>query len=860
MQKENWSRVEELFHRYVDASEKEREVALAELKTTEPKTYDLLISLMEADDSPNQLFSESAESLLVKWNNDPDLVGSRIGAFELESIVGQGAMGSVFRARRIDGQFDQVVAIKLLQSQLIQSTQRSLFERERQILAKLNHPGIARLYDGGFTDEGRPYFTMEWISGCSLTEYDRQHSLRLTSKLHLFTQVCEAVKYAHQSLIAHLDLKPGNIIVDDQGVVKLLDFGVSRLIEESQDEGGSFTLAYAAPEQITRENATTVSDVYALGVILFELLVGKHPYGEYFDRPAILKEQILAGDHATFHLSKLPAFGNDLEKICAKAMSADPEKRYSSVDEMLADIKAFMNDYPISVRSRDWQYVGGKYFRRHRKVVTAIAVGIAVLIGTGTYYTVQLQEQRNIAQNEATKATRITELLTDVFMAADPNIGGADTITAVNLLHMGSENLKGNLADDEQLYVDMQLRLVPIFFNLGQYEEGKALAEESLQILSKKSDNPEWLVALSELQVGASFYYYGELDSAEKYTAMAIKRYEANNIKSDNYLGSLTQLANVYNDLGRIVEADSMYQITLKEYTAVRELPDIEVAFSLHMLGSTNRDLGNFEEAEDYFQKSLAMKRQLYEEPHLEIAYTYNYLGSLNQSTGNYEEALKYITASLEQREAILGNYHVEVVASIANTGRTYNLMGRYEDAIIVYERALDIIDSLFGKTHYYYAGIIGNQANSYLELGQYDKAREGILEAQRLYAELNPNNKLRQIPPIIRLGDISMREGEPEIAREYYVEALELRKEALPEGHYQIAQSQQTLGKCLIDLGDYPTAIEYLELALATYEADDETTDKTIASVNESLATAYEGMNDKEKASYYREQVAVAE
>lgn len=849
--------VAELFHSLADQSDVERTVILNKLKSTDPDTYALLATLLKADSNPNVLFGNSPQQVLEEWTKDPELVGEQIGAFRLDEIVGQGAMGSVFRASRVDGQFEQVVAIKLLKSQMLSSSHREFFERERQILAKLNHPGIARLYDGGFVEDGRPFFTMEWISGHSLTRYAKLNKCTLQERIGLFLQVCDAIRYAHQSLIIHLDLKPANIIVNDQGMVKLLDFGVSRLLEDKLDQAGSFTLAYASPEQIRHENPTTVSDIYSLGVILFELLTGKHPFEEGFQDMKLLNESILEGKFGAFELDESLSqanFREDLKRICAKAMKVDSAFRYGSVDEFVGDLRAFKEDYPISVREREWGYVGRKYFRRNQKVLASISVGLVLLFGTGIFYTLQLREQRNIAESEAKKANQITELLTDVFLAADPNVGGADTLTAVNLLDQGLAQLEKNLGDDPELYANMLIRLSSIYYNLGQYDKGTSTSKEAYDLLLLSPESNVSLLVQAENQFAKSFYYYGDLDSAEIILRMALDRISNSKISDPELLAAiLADYGNVKIDLGMLVEADSLYKLSHAYYLELSEGPNIDLAFTLHMMGSTARDLGDFTEAEKYLMQSLAMKKELFNEPHLEIAYTYNYLGSLYQSKNENDKALDYITESYEQRNAILGKFHVETMASLANMGRTFNRLERFEEAIDIYNETIEVVDSLFGQKHYYTAGLIGNQSNSYIGLGDYETAKAKIKVSQELYQEWNPSNLLGQAPPLIKLGEIAELEGDPNLARDYYEKALTIRAASLPKGHFQIAQSQQTLGQCLLGLGDYPTAIEYLELALDSFKSNPEISEKAIISVNTSLVEAYEGINDLEKASYYK-------
>ncbi|UZD22776.1 serine/threonine-protein kinase [Algoriphagus halophytocola] len=861
-EKENWNQIEALFEDLVCMPESQKSERLESLKHSDFPTYTLLKSLLDADKNPAPIFGNSAQVILEEWSKDPDLVGTQIGAFRLDQLIGQGAMGSVFKAIRTDGQFDQTVAIKLMKSQVLNSSNRDLFQRERQILAKLNHPGIARLYDGGFVDDGRPYFSMEWVSGKSLSDYSESQNLTIKQRIRLFIHVCEAVSYAHQSLVLHLDLKPQNILVDQSGRVKLLDFGVSKLIEEHQStDTSAFTLAYASPEQLEKRDLNTASDIYALGVIFIELLDGRHPFEPLLKKPLELKKAILSGNNPNLLLAedKLSAFAEDLRAIANRCTAAKPVDRYSTVNQIINDLHAFLGDYPISIRKHDLNYKAAKYFRRNRALVASIFIGTLVIFSMGTYYTLQLQKQRDRAEAEAKKANQITELLTDIFMAADPNIGGADTITAVNLLDQGIENLTNNMQDDPELYSDMLLRLAPVYFNLGQYEKGEKIAQQGFEIYTSIPDISAENLASAEMVISQAHYYYGELDTSKIIIDKAFERLQDHKITNGEiYASILTQMGNVNLDLGNIVLADSIYRLAHEQYLQLREAPHTDLAFTLHMMGSTSRDLGDFKSGETFLLQSLAMKRELYDEPHLEIAYTYNYLGSLYQGMEQYEKALDYIQKSYQQRKAILGTFHVETLASMANTARTYNHINKYKEAIAIYDSTLLIVDSLFGKKHYYYAGLIGNQGNSYYFLGDYAIAKEKVEESRRLYAELNPGNLLAQAAPLSRLADIAVKESDLKTASELYLKALEIREGNLPAGHIQITQSQQTLGECLLDLGDYPTAIEYLELALNTLTEDTEQHEAKITQLHQSLLTAYHATNNLEKVSFYEQQLAL--
>lgn len=848
MEKRRWKEIETLFHQLTESTAIDQERILSTLLSEDSELHSILLGLLESDQATHRIFSESPQEIFGKLESENDLIGEHVGAFRLESIIGNGAMGTVFLAKRNDGQFDQTVAIKILRPLILDSGMREFFQRERQILAKLNHPNIARLYDGGFTVSERPFFTMEYVSGKSLIEYIKERKIELKERLTLFLQVCKAVQYAHQNLIVHLDLKPQNIIVNEEGQIKLLDFGVSKILEDSEENKGSFTLAYASPEQINKVDAGVSSDIYSLGIILFELVCGFHPYQDFFSDPVALKSSILDHQNSAFDTkaNDNQSFISDLRFIFEKATKINPSERFSSVEVLIRDLQAFLFDYPISSKPKSWRYSTRKYLKRNRNTVAAIGVAILLLVFSGVFYTIRLSKERNLAQQEAKRANQITDLLSDVFMAADPNIGGADTITAIQLLNQGYENLEKNLGDEPELYASMISRLAPIFLNLGDYQKGEELSRKAYEInLGLDGISPE-VLSDNETQMAAMYYLKGNLDSSAYFSELAITRLKSTEKSESIFMANaLFEFGNVLYDNGEFDRADSVYQAALDISSNEYEAPHVDLAFALHMIGANAREKGDYEKAEKFLLEALEMKKELFDEPHLEIAYTYNHLGSLYQSMGKDSLALNYIKMSLNQRTAILGEYHVESMASMANYARTLVRLGLPLEAIPIYEKTLIITESLVGKSHYYYWALTGSLATAQFEAGIFDQAELNYQSANEHLKNVLTENDPRRASSLVGLGNIKMQEKNFESAKGYFHEALQIRESAFPKGHPQIAQSQQALGECLLAIGDYSTAIEYLEMALETFTANSDISEVTINEVNSKLLAAKEAQMD---------------
>lgn len=855
-----WSTIEQWFHHIVDLPEEEQQRALNSLKETEPETFQWLKILLDEDSNTHPILSRSAPEILDEWHHDHELIGSTIGAFLLTEHIGQGAMGSVFCAKRNDGQFDQTVALKLMRPVMHDDTFQQLFKEERQILAGLNHPHIARLYDGGFAYNGRPYFTMEYISGESITEYCLHHHLALKKRLEIFLQVCDAVSFAHRSLIVHLDLKPKNIIVDEEGNLKLLDFGVARLLKQRSPEDGAFrspnrfTLAYAAPEQLTGAQVSTSSDLYALGTILYELVSSVHPFHYHFEMIMALKKAILNEIPRPLKNSESAQSDDDLDAICQMALKKKPEERYESVGALSGDLQAYLSGYPLKARKNTPAYVASKFIRRNRKMVAAALLSVALLTITIFYYTARLSKERDVAVKEATRSAEIVNLLTDVFTAADPNTGNGDTLTAVQLLDQGLKKLEGNLKNQPELLASMLIQISPIYLNLGKYEKADSLARIAMTIQETVFEPPNKNLAGNLVLLGQVMNSRGDLDSAKTFITRAIHQYDQLKMNDGFEMAdALVELSDVFYLKGQYLQSDSNYRIAYAIHTKKLTPPHVDLAYDLHVIGTTLRKLGKYEEAEKYLLESLEMKRKLYKVPHLEIAFTLNHLGSLRQNVGDWRGSISYIRESLRQRRAIVGPVHIESIASQSNLARAYSNLNLLDSAIMIYDDALSKIRVVFPHGHYYVAAITQSLGQAYFNNNDLPQAEKLFQESIAMQEKLLPEDDVNRAFALMGLGKTLMKKGDYQGAENLFRPAFDLRNKYLPEGHELVAVSQQALGKCSLAMKNYPTAIALLEGAYSSLKKHPDKYKEELNNLLRDLAEACQKNDLPEKASYYR-------
>jgi serine/threonine-protein kinase len=467
MSSSRWDRIAQLYEE-ARALPAEERAAFLDAQGDEPKTREEVVSLLDAREQAGGFFDALAEEALPALQSDAeeadeapsmaalDLEGRRLGPYRLDEEIGTGGMGVVYRAVRVAGDFEQTVAVKLLRPLLPAADAADRFRAERQVLARLDHPNIARLIDGGVTERGRPYLVMEHVDGVPLTAYAERHDLNLEARLDLLQQVLGAVRAAHRQLVVHRDLKPSNVLVtevDGAPRVKLLDFGIAKLLDDAlpvarlQTRTGQrlMTPAYAAPEQVSGDEITTATDVYQLGVLAYELLAGTRPF-DLAEKSLTEVERILL-DEEPAPPSDVAGTGagdlrGDLDTIVLTALRKEPDRRYGSVEALAADLERYRAGEPVEARPATLGYRAKKFVSRNR---TAVGAGVLVLL-LGVAYAVtvtvqanRLAAQRDRAQREAETTKEVKSYLVGLFRAGNPMASGEEEPSAEDLLQRGIE-------------------------------------------------------------------------------------------------------------------------------------------------------------------------------------------------------------------------------------------------------------------------------------------------------------------------------------------------------------------------------------------------------------------------------------
>jgi serine/threonine protein kinase len=761
---ERFRRADALFDAALDLPTGEQEAYVVSAAGDDTALLDDVRQLLAAHRASGDFLENAAQPdgvalLRDTWDASTASTLARVGPFRVVREIGRGGMGAVYLAERDDAQFEQRVALKVVRGLGADASLVRRFREERRILARLEHRHIARLLDGGVTDDGTPWFAMEYVEGERIDRWCDARSLSIDARLRLFAATCEAVQYAHSQLVVHRDLKPSNIMVTAAGELKLLDFGVAKLLS-AEDVDVTYTAIgmtpqYAAPEQVRAQPVTTATDVYALGVLLYELLTGKRPYDVSQRSPAEIERIVcttepprpsatLGGDDASDragHRATTPErlqrrLRGDLDTIVAKAMKKDPAERYPTVAALAEDLRRSLQHESITARPDSPAYHAAKFVRRHRGgVVLAAAVVVGIVI-----VTLREHRLRNLAEAETRTARSVEQYLLTVFGTADPflpNDTSAVAATARELLDRGSARLDTALATEPHVRSRLRTALGRVYANLGLYDQSSHQLER----------------ALSEQRA---------LSGDRNVAGAAI----------------LDELGLLRDRQGRIEEADSLLGLALERHRRASS-PDSAIATTLEHLSEVRRERNDFPAAEALIREALAIRRSLHGDSSVATSISQQMLAEVLHDQGNDKDAAPLFRAALATRERQLGRDHPLVAKTLFNLALTERRLGQIAVSESLYRRTLDIQQRTLGEDH----PAVASTLNGLADLLHKAAARSD--EAELL---------LRQ--------------------------ALVINRRRLGEQHVEVSTNLGNLAVILRERGDYAGAEVLLRQALAIDEA----------------------------------------
>ena len=805
-----------------------------------------------------------------------------IGPYRLMQLLGTGGMGEVWRAEQTEP-FHRTVALKLIKAGMDTKAVVARFDSERQALALMEHPNIAKVYDAGETPEGRPYFVMEYVPGIPITDYCDRHCLTIKERLELLMRVCEGVQHAHQKAIIHRDLKPSNVLVqelDQKAVPKIIDFGLAKATGPRLTEMTMFTEigamvgtpAYMSPEQADRNerNIDTRTDVYALGVIIYELLVGALPFGVPELREAGLDAMLqkIRQQEPTRPSIKVKSSGDsskdaatkrgeepqtlvrhlrgELDWITMKALEKDRARRYGSPSELAADLQRHMQNQPVLAGPPSATYRAGKFIRRHRFGV-AVATGAVLLLLAFT--TTTALQARRIAR-ERDRANRITDFMVGMFKVSDPNEARGNQVTAREILDRASKEITTGLSSDAEVQSDLMQTMARTYVNLGLFSLAHGLAQTSLEN-RKRMFGPENRKTLESMtQLGWILDREGRDNEADTLTrqALAIEK-RVLGPEDPLTLDSMDNLAVILEKQGGYKEEEALQRDLVAIRTRRLGAENVSTIRSMANLATAVRLLGRTAEAEQMYRNTLEIEQRVLGQEHPQTIATMHNYGNLLDEQGHYAEAEKLYRETLAIETRVLGPDHPDTADTMITLGNALAYgPGRTAEAEAFYRKALAIQQRVLGPDHPDTIRALEGLANVLSTEGHY-------AEAEKLHRQILAV-RLRTLAPEhtdvllakYNLADVLFREGRFAEAEKWFREALEaqtrvlgpenpdtlasqasLARVLISEGHYREAESmaRQTLEVQLRLLGpqhaDSITTLQYLGMALAFGQRYDE-------------------------------------
>jgi len=687
--------------------------------------------------------------------------GGRAGPYRVLREIGRGGMGSVYLAERADGDYEGQFALKVIRRGMDSEEVLRRFRSERRILTQLDHPQIARVFDGGTTADGRPYFVMEYVEGRPITEFCDAENLSIPQRLKIFLAVCSAVHFAHQNLVVHRDLKPANILVTRAGVPKLLDFGIAKLLDPDRTEPAvtvlerrPMTPLYSSPEQLWGRQVTTASDVYALGVLLYLLLTGRSPYGltppegeELFKavcqddppRPSAVAGEAPAGQGSPGEPRLLRRWlAGDLDTIVLRAMHKDPQRRYASAEQLAADIRRHLEGLPVLARPDTAFYRLGKFARRHCLGVSFAALALLSVLAFSITVTKLWQQ----AVRERDRAEAVSHFLQEVFTVPDPGKSKGEEITAREVLDQGTERMSRDLQNQPELRATLMDTMALVYRNLGLFDSAFKLSEESLAIRRKIFGNDHLLVAASLQNLAVLRREMGDNAGAESLLSEALEiQRRKGATETAEHAKALNDLAALLEEKGDLNAAEAMYRESLMLKRKLFGNEHEDVARGLNNLGRLFHAKKDYRGAERYYQESLAIRRRLLGAIHPEVATTLNNLAVLYEDQGDLARAEQIYREVLGMRRKLFGERHPRVARSLSNLASLLQVRKDFRGAEPLYREALSIADESLGLKHPERAVYLRNLASVLLDQGRAAEAEPLAREAVTVLLQVTPSS-----------------------------------------------------------------------------------------------------------------------
>ena len=780
-----------------------------------------------------------------------------IGPYRCLELLGRGGMGEVWLAEQTEP-VHRRVALKIIRLGMDTKDFLARLEAERQALAVMDHPNIARFYDGGATETGRPYFVMELVHGVPITEYCDVNRLTTDERIRLFLDVCQAVQHAHHKGVVHRDLKPSNVlatVVDQKPVVKVIDFGIAKALGRDLTDRTLVTRAgqilgtpeYMSPEQaeMTGLDVDTRTDVYSLGVMLYELLVGARPFdlGARADeaiRYAIRETEVprpstrltglgqtqetVARCRRTTAEALRRELRNDLDWVILRAMEKDRTRRYETVHGLALDLDRHLHSEPVLARAPSRGYRLQKFVKRHRVGVTAgatVAMALVAGLALATVGMLQARRAERRAEQEAEASRQVSDFLVELFQVSDPSQARGEAITAREILDRGAERIDTELKDQPEVRARLLFTMGRVYTSLGLYKDAGDYLEDALSIRERLLNPGDQAIAQSLEALGMLDWRAGRFpEGAERLDRALQLRTEAFGPSDPHVASTLKNLGTVSLAMGNYDEARSCFQRAVDIYEETLDPEDPELARALNGLGNVLRETGPYDEALPVTERVLGILEKTLPRNHPDLATALNNLAVQHARAAELDTARSLFERVLTVREEVFGPEHPEVAAALSNLGLVETNMGNPEAARDYLQRAFAIQNEVLDSSHPDLAATAKALGDVLLDLGELEEARvyyQRALEVQERV--LGPNHPL-VASTLVGMASVYHGTGDLEEAEATMARAAAIFEESLGPDHPNVGVALENLAQIRMDMGRYEEAEPPLARALRIQEA----------------------------------------
>jgi serine/threonine protein kinase/Tfp pilus assembly protein PilF len=883
MDSTRWERIQSLFHEVADLSEAEQQSFLRTACGDDQELVADVLALVEEDARGSSLLDRDLAQVAQEVLDETvpaSLPFKEFGPYRIKEALGEGGMGVVYLAERID--LGSLVAIKILRDAWLSPARRERFASEQRTLAQLNHPSIARLYDADTLDDGTPWFVMEYVEGVPLTEYCSEHACSIGERLQLFRAVCEAVQYAHQHAVIHRDLKPSNILVKPDGTIRLLDFGIAKQLESLETHAGQkrsdqtmtglrlMTPAYAAPEQIRGDRVGIHTDVYSLGVILYELLAGELPFdlsklspgeaeliiiGQDPEKPSAVAKRMTDALRPNIPSANKTAWA-DLDVLCLTAMHKDTQHRYQSVEALMRDVDHYLKGEPLEARADTFRYRLGKFVRRNRRAVSAAALVFTIVVCLVIFFTVRLAKARNAALEEAARTQRIQRFMMNLFQGGDESVGPGDSMKVVTLLNRGVQEAQ-SLNSDPKEQAELYQTLGTIYDQLGKFDQADSLLHSALERRKSvfgpdSTEAAESLTALGQLRSDQAQY-----DEAEQLTRQGLEMSKRHLPPTHPRVGKAMY------GLGEVLVNEGKYDQSIQvldEAVRIQSAPGgvtADLAETLTELANAQFYAGHLDTSNSLNLKVVAMDRQLYGERHPNVAEDLINLGAIQTEWGHYPITERYYRQALDIIQGFYGKDHPETASVMTLLGRSLNAQGRFNEAADMLREALGIQERVYGQVHPRVASAVGELGKVAMQQGKLDEAEADFKRQADIYRSVYNGKHFYIGSALANLGGVYMERKQYARAEQSFREALQMYAQTLAADHLNVAIARIKLGRALIPQHRYADAeVESLAgYGILTKQTNPPAT--WLQNARKDLAEEYSALHQPENAAKFQAELA---